>query len=111
MLGVVVPVDLQADGVADHPVKIGDASAGGVEKFPPEELPVQGDGGLGVLPLLAKAGSAPLAGLTAVFSSPPPLLQGPSGSASAQHPKNGASPPGRPRPATTRRCGPIGSRI
>lgn len=66
MLGVVVPVDLQADGVADHPVKIGDASAGGVEKFPPEELPVQGDWGLGVLPLLAKAGSAPLAGLAAV---------------------------------------------
>lgn len=71
MLGVVVPVDLQADGVADHPVKTGDASAGGVEKFPPEELPVQGDRGLGVLPLLAKAGSAPLAGLAAVFSSPP----------------------------------------
>lgn len=50
MLEVVIPVDLQADGVADRPVEIGDA--GGVEKLPPAELPMQGDG----------ARSAPAAG-------------------------------------------------
>ena len=40
-LGVLVPGNLHADGVADHPVEVGIVGGGHVEELPPEELAVQ----------------------------------------------------------------------